>query len=545
MSVLGDAALRYAVELGWAVFPLKPRAKTPITHDGFKSATTNAEQIARWWEETPDANIGLACGAVSGVVVVDVDGPAGDAALERMGGIPETVEQRTGKGRHLLFAHPGVEVRNSAKKMAEEVDVCGDGGYIVVAPSVHPDGHVYRWADYADPFVRSVPALPPAWLNAMQAGPAPDRTPTPRQEAETMAGDVIGSGGRNDTLTRIAGRLFARGLTFAEVESLVLGLNATRCRPPLDDAEVRAVVRSVGQSESRNHGNRADAPVEPASFLPLDAQFFAELVAQYDGPIAAIPTPWETWNRACRGFGGGVGVAKGWHTVIAGPSNSGKSLLALNMALHAIRTGAAVAYISLEMSAQQLAARALAIWSGHAARVFEPGSYFQRPTYDAVVRDLTQAPARLEIVNRPDNRLASVVATLEDAASRGAELVVVDYMQLIAVPGVDSISDRMFQISQGIQRFAYRTGVRTVALSQLNRATSFGARKESPVVEGLQGSSALENDADQVVLIDRSNQREEDTMRYNRLLLAKNRHGPQVQWEVAWDSKSLQVRERG
>ena len=69
-----DAALAYAA-LGWAVFPLAPGTKRPLIAGGggFKAATRDAEQIRRWWTETPDANIGVATGKVSGISVVDVD----------------------------------------------------------------------------------------------------------------------------------------------------------------------------------------------------------------------------------------------------------------------------------------------------------------------------------------------------------------------------------------------------------------------------------------------------------------------------------------
>lgn len=73
MTGLLEAALRYA-ELGYAVFPcanaLNP---APITRHGFKNASTDPETIADWWHRFPTACIGL---ATTGLVVIDVDGPA-------------------------------------------------------------------------------------------------------------------------------------------------------------------------------------------------------------------------------------------------------------------------------------------------------------------------------------------------------------------------------------------------------------------------------------------------------------------------------------
>ena len=79
------AALAYAAR-GWPVFPLKPRDKVPAIPkteggSGFYDATTDPAVIRRWWERWPDANVGLATGAAAGFVVLDVDGPEGEASL--------------------------------------------------------------------------------------------------------------------------------------------------------------------------------------------------------------------------------------------------------------------------------------------------------------------------------------------------------------------------------------------------------------------------------------------------------------------------------
>ena len=68
---LCEFAVVYA-QRGWAVFPLKPRSKAPLTPHGFKDASNDAQTIRAWWARWPKANIGIACGA-SGLVVVDVD----------------------------------------------------------------------------------------------------------------------------------------------------------------------------------------------------------------------------------------------------------------------------------------------------------------------------------------------------------------------------------------------------------------------------------------------------------------------------------------
>ncbi len=116
-------------------------------------------------------------------------------------------------------------------------------------------------------------------------------------------------------------------------------------------------------------------------------------------------------------------------------------------------------------------------------------------------------------------------------------------MQLVEVSGVDGISEQTRAVSKMVQRIAFDGQVTTVGLSQFNRATSFN-KDTPPTVHGLTGSSALENDSDQVVLLDHTaNMRSGSTMDTN-ILVAKNRHGPVPKIPVRWDYTTLQLTER-
>src|SRR5215468_4020275 len=87
-NYLLEAALTYA-RYGWAVFPVyevihrdecacgkvacKDAGKHPRTRNGLKDATTDEATIQGWWQRWPDANVAVACGAESGLIVLDVD----------------------------------------------------------------------------------------------------------------------------------------------------------------------------------------------------------------------------------------------------------------------------------------------------------------------------------------------------------------------------------------------------------------------------------------------------------------------------------------
>src|SRR6516162_3079795 len=163
-SPLLDTALAYAAR-GWHVFPCHTpttqgcsctkraacddTGKHPRTQHGLKNATTDAAQIRKWWRMWPQANIGVAAGAVSGFVVLDVDSYKGGTESLRdleqsYRPLPETVQQLTGGGGvHYVFAHPGTPVRNRVETLGAGLDIRGDGGYIIAAPSLHTSGKQY------------------------------------------------------------------------------------------------------------------------------------------------------------------------------------------------------------------------------------------------------------------------------------------------------------------------------------------------------------------------------------------------------------------
>lgn len=145
-SELLDAALAYAGR-GWPVLPLVAREKRPANTNGLLGASTDTEVIAAWWDRWPEANIGLRTG--SKFDVLDLDGPTALKSLERIapGYKHPGPVGGTGKGHHLLFgvtnAKNGANLGSEAEP--SKIDFRGQNGYIVAPPSIHPNGHSYRW----------------------------------------------------------------------------------------------------------------------------------------------------------------------------------------------------------------------------------------------------------------------------------------------------------------------------------------------------------------------------------------------------------------
>lgn len=146
MTSLLEAALAYARDRGWAVFPCRAD-KTPYTTNGVLDASSNPDQIKAWWRQWPKANIGLDVGS-AGLMVLDLDpGADREALAQALDGLPSTLlRARTPRGgEHLFYAlAEGERVPPSASKVAEHVDVRSFHSYVLLAPSRTADG-VYTW----------------------------------------------------------------------------------------------------------------------------------------------------------------------------------------------------------------------------------------------------------------------------------------------------------------------------------------------------------------------------------------------------------------
>ncbi len=144
---LPKAAQWYAAH-GWQVFPLRPRTKEPFSGLGVYCATSNAAQITQWWQRWPQANIGLHCGG-SGILAIDMDSykDTYNGAGFLTSDDEQTITNLTGSGgTHLLFAlGNAAKFGNQTGNLPPGIDVRGHGGYIVVPPSIHPNGNRYQW----------------------------------------------------------------------------------------------------------------------------------------------------------------------------------------------------------------------------------------------------------------------------------------------------------------------------------------------------------------------------------------------------------------
>jgi len=245
---LVDIALTYA-ERGWPVLPLhtpsngncscgiscKSPGKHPRIKGGVHAASRDFETISNWWENWPRANIGIATGNASNLIVIDLD--------ERHGGIESWrnweyegqsktgLIAKTGGGFHLYFGAQGHQVK-SRTSILPGVDVRAEGGYIVAVGSSHYSGIPYSWVSQEN---NAPSPISESLLQILER----------QKNSEQAAYSRHISQGRNDFLTKVAGLLrresFDSDLIYRGIEAV----NQALCAPALEQREVQQIAIGI------------------------------------------------------------------------------------------------------------------------------------------------------------------------------------------------------------------------------------------------------------------------------------------------------------
>ncbi|EDP76265.1 DUF3987 domain-containing protein [Hydrogenivirga sp. 128-5-R1-1] len=163
-------------ELGFCVLPaIKGKKRPSLNWREFISERPSLEDTLRLFEGKIDPNLCIVCGEVSGVVVLDIDGPEKfkawlrekDKGLKSPLSIPSAI--KTGKGFHIWFKHPSEDI--GVRRFPEHgFELRGTGGIVIVPPSLHPSGGIY-WPLHLEE--RSLEALL-SWLKKLTLPELPD-----------------------------------------------------------------------------------------------------------------------------------------------------------------------------------------------------------------------------------------------------------------------------------------------------------------------------------------------------------------------------------
>lgn len=329
MSEIGDAAASYARDYGIAVFPLWPSSKKPKVKNGLKAATTDLEEIEKAWDCEPTMNVGGAMGQVSGGVCcidLDVDASKGLDGREVLldweaehGKLPDTATAVTGRGGLHLFYRFDHPVKNSANEEIG-VDIRGDGGFAMLAPSVHPNGRTVEWEEpLEDAPIADADELVEEFVKfARPAGHSDDGDMSKKVDLSR----TVKEGGRNQALYSSLCSLQSGSVDDGTIAAFARYYNDNLLVPPLPEDEVR---RTLHSALSHPKGNPE-----------MDERRSSETYAD-DLPMPEplkVEDPPELSPELIHGV-----LRRGHKLAVTGPSKAGKTFLLIQLA-EAVATGA-------------------------------------------------------------------------------------------------------------------------------------------------------------------------------------------------------------
>lgn len=295
-------------DTGYSIIPVGSDKKPLIKWEKYQKERATHEQIEEWFKQFPDMNIAVVTGAISGIIVADIE--AG-GSIE---GFPQTATAQTGgRGFHFYYKHPGYEVKN-ATRITELTDIRGDGGYVVAPPSISEKGD-YAWLiapwdyiekpEYAEG--KEMADYPAEFINSLRK---PSKV---RNDILTPASIPVGQ--RNSEATRFIGTVLSAlpvGLWDLAGWGGLKEWNLKQTEKPLDERELRSVFESIRSREATTRGTETDnrALLEPFTLAQLFVEEFP-------------PVLWLAQDL----------IPLGGVTAITGDSNTFKSFITIALAV--------------------------------------------------------------------------------------------------------------------------------------------------------------------------------------------------------------------
>lgn len=319
-----DQAIGYC-KRGWSIIPIHEVIKGICTCNSkdcrdpgkhprvkwkeYQDRVPTEEEICKWWKKWPDSNIGLITGKVSGVIALDIDKKGGgEDTIQEMGlVILDTLTSKTGGGGwHYIFSHPQFDCRNFAGQRGETVlsgiDFRGDGGFIVLPPSMHQSGNRYSWVRESAEIAGA-----PDWLLKLIREQATGSGGASAADEVRSPLEGFPEGRRDIELYRYACQLRREGRPKAEARLLVHEA-AANCDPPFTEQEADKKVESAYKATAEKMKSIGEPP---ETFTAAELE-----------EMELRPTKWILEGILPEGL-----------TILAGRAKSGKSFLALQLAL--------------------------------------------------------------------------------------------------------------------------------------------------------------------------------------------------------------------
>jgi len=298
-TTMRRAALEYA-SYGWRVFPLKPKKKQPAVKGWKEFATTDEDEINKFFDQFPGCNLGVRMGPLSGIIAVDYDAPKMLEELKSWFKEDELITphfiSREGRGQLIFAWHDELPtvghctVTNAEGKQVGDLKIGGGkiGTLSAMPPSIHPKtGKPYRWAiapDETEPMRLSAKAV--VQINKIVLGTRTAAQPEARDAAHwKRIVDGVTEGSRNVDLTSYCGKMLSSVRDLSDEGGLAIIYEslvaiASNFDPPLPEDEVKTTFASILKAE---HAKRTSAIMQVGKMRDVGNTADAATVASKNG----------------------------------------------------------------------------------------------------------------------------------------------------------------------------------------------------------------------------------------------------------------------
>lgn len=495
-------AIKYQ-KMGLSVIPLRVRGKEPlIPWTEFQTRRMTMEEIVRQWTRVPLANIGIVTGKISGIAVVDLDGPEGLTSATELG-LRSMATYLTGNGKQLWYQYPtesNITIVNSVKKLPG-LDIRGEGGYVVAPPSIHPNGKRYRWLNPITAGALTVLPLFPNQLRTVTDAQSPVVTKEEGWISKLLEG--MKDGNIDSTFVSILGRLRHDGYSKEDARAF---LEPHARRVGAEDGHLEAKIENIW--------GRYEPKARSELLTVLQNQYINEsgLVGTLTIHSPSDNNSWEQFNQSqsIRDFNEEQRLKTGFPkldlmltgglkssrlTVIGARTGVGKSNFAIGIAKNICEQDKRVLFFSTEMQYQDVWARYIATLKNR--EEFRQHQFFVCDSFSPNIEKVEEAIIKV----KPD-------------------VFIFDHINHVS-EDVRPLGEFM----QGLNWLRRKYNCVGIVTAQLNRAADWveNGKKVEPRLSMIKGSGTIEQAASRVLLLNEV--RVTPEMTEIQGILAKNDNG--------------------
>lgn len=261
-----DWALHYAFELrDRGLNPIPMNGKVPaVRWSEYQHRLVEYSQLRDWFhpDRQNNFNVGICCGRVSGIVVVDVDE---DASFWRSNRPSTPLEVRSGGGgHHFYYRHPmDKPIGNRTRVLHRAIDLRADGGVIVSGGSIHPSGRPYEFVTRLEEVnMNDLPVFDPSWIETSSDVTSLSEVRVPQSSTPIrnvcrwiMKVKAISGERGHSQAFKVACKLRDSGMSEQEAFEAMVEWNSHCAHPPFSERELQHKIGSSFEAKRRVPSN--------------------------------------------------------------------------------------------------------------------------------------------------------------------------------------------------------------------------------------------------------------------------------------------------